>query len=106
MLKQGRENSACAKRLAHINTLNPPKISIAPIAPFVSEQQLADRRPIHLGHIIGSLGGIVDQRLDAFENELQVKRALFGFQRQLRVELGDGWRVSESGLSDVDFDGP
>jgi len=106
MLKQGRENSPRAKRLAHIHALNPPKISIAPIAPFVSEQQLADRRPIHLGHIIGSLGGIVDQRLDAFENELQVKRALFGFQRQLRVELGDGWRVSESGLSDVDFDGP
>ena len=105
VLKERGENATCAIRLAHIHALNPPKISIAPIAPFISEQQLAGERPIHLGDKVDTLGGIVEQRLDAFENELQVERAMFGFQRQPRVELGDGWRVSERGLSDVDLDG-
>src|SRR5882724_7290986 len=38
MVEQGPKHSTTSKRLCNVNTLDPPKITIAPIAPFVSDQ--------------------------------------------------------------------
>jgi hypothetical protein len=49
MVKKRLKNAAPPKIRPHINTLQPPKIAVAPIAPFVGNKQLANHRTGRLG---------------------------------------------------------
>src|SRR5437660_6494827 len=44
MFEKRAEDTSAPERHGHINALNPPKISVAPITPFVSDEQLSRNR--------------------------------------------------------------
>ena len=98
------ENSLPAKLLFDIDTLNPPEISVAPIAPFAGDEQLAGGPAADLREEISSFGQVVQQRGDSGGHASRVKFAAFSFERDARIEVRDDCDVGERGLSNFDFD--
>ncbi len=58
MNKQRLENAATAEIRPHINALQPPDVAVAPIAPFVRDEELADDFVVAHGDKVSSLGFI------------------------------------------------
>ncbi len=107
-LEQRPENSATAKSLLYIHALYPPEISVPPIAPFVSDKQLAYYRAYAVdrafGDEVSSLGWVVQKRRHSLRNPIEVELPMFSFKRQSHVEFGNNGDVGLAGLSDVDVD--
>jgi hypothetical protein len=84
--------------------LNPPKIAIAPIAPFVGNHQLSGNNPVHFSEIIESLGGVGQQSRDPLLDTERLQAKVLGFPRQAQIEIGDDDGVGQASLSDLDVD--
>src|SRR6266702_5756966 len=104
MIEQRLENSGRAKLFSHINTLNPPEISVPPITLFIGDHKLpGDHWPaaaFYLRDEVGALGRIIQQGSDALTDALRVKPALLGVPGHAQVEFGNEWAVHNSGFSD------
>lgn len=88
--KQSAEDALAAAFAFDIDTLEPPDVSVSPIAPFVGDHHLAGDGAIHLGHKVPPFGGVAQERDYPRANACRVKAQLFRFQRQPAIELGDG----------------
>ena len=108
MIKERLENSGGAKLFSHINTLNPPEISISPIAPFVSDQKLSGDHwsagAFYLGDEVRALGRIVQQRSDALADALRIKPSLLGFPGHAQVKLRDDLGIRQLSFAYFRFD--
>ncbi len=105
MLKERPKNSAAAKLLHDIDALNPPEISIAPVAPFVGEQQLADGFAAAFRDEINSFRGVTEQGAHAERHPRRVECQQLGFPGKAYVAVRDELRVGKRGWSDDYFDG-
>jgi len=76
--------------------LDPPEETVAPIAPFRSDEQLAGNLPADLGHPVGSPGGVGQDALHAPPQLLGFEETGFRFLREQPVEVGDGGRICRS----------
>ena len=79
--------------------MDPPKVAVAPIAPFVSDQELADDIFADLGDEISPFGRIADERFDAGTDASGIQFDLLGFVREARVEIGDRFNIPQSSFS-------
>ena len=91
--KQRPKNPVAAKFLLHINTLNPPEISVAPIAPFTSDEQLAGDLAIEFRKKISPFHGIIQQRRDACAHARRFEFPTFSFLRDSCVKIRDNGGV-------------
>lgn len=101
MLKQGAKNSPAAKCLDDINALNPPKGSVAPVAPFVSHEDLSNGLAGDLGKEIKTLARILQQGRDSGGHDFRVQLALLGFKRHPHIAVRDEWGVGDVGRADL-----
>ena len=104
VLEQRAKNPLAAKWFQHIDALNPPEISIAPVAPLARDQKLAGELAVSFCHEINSLARIVQQRLNPRRHRGRGKPALLGLPRQPPVAVHDERRVGRAGLADLRFD--
>src|SRR5207247_5533671 len=90
VIEERPENSITPKFLGHINALNPPEIPIPPIAPFISDEQLAGyhQRSVSfgLGHKVNALSRVAQQCSHSGSDTLRLQSALFGFPGHARSE--------------------
>jgi hypothetical protein len=93
------ENAFPARGFVDVNTLQPPEIAVAPIAPFVSDQHLADDLSADFGNEIGSFRGITQQRFDAGADASGVELNALCLVCQARVEIGDDTKVAQFSFS-------
>lgn len=105
MFEQGAKNPLAAEFFHDIDALNPPEIPVAPIAPFVSDQQLAGSHPVTFGNEVNALGRILQQRHHARCHARRLEPQLLGFQRQTHIAIGDERGVGDFCLADLRFDG-
>jgi len=89
MLKQGAEDTFAAKILQHIDTLKPPEIAIAPVAPFISDHDLANDFPIHFGDIVQAFGWISQDGRYTFGDTVRIEVQLLRFFSQSQVKFSD-----------------
>ena len=104
VLEQRAKNSLPAKIFFHVNALNPPEISIPPIAPFTSDEQLAGDLAVEFGKEISSFCRIIQQCRDACAHARRFESSAFSFLRDASVEIRDDGGVGWPGLSDFDLD--
>jgi len=106
--KERAKNAIAPESFDHIYTLDPPKSSIPPIAPFARDQQLPRNRSSAdgacFGHEIATFGGIAQERSHTRFDALGVEPAFFGFPGHARVELGNDGGIGQFGLSNFYFD--
>ncbi len=84
---------------ADINTLNPPKVAIAPIAPFQGDEQLADERGRGFGHPVNAFGRVGQDGGNARAQEGSIQFQMLRFLSEERVELRDDRRVQRCRLA-------
>src|SRR3989442_1425569 len=93
VIEQRPENAAAAKFLRDIDALNPPKVAVAPVAPFVSDEQLPGyyRGAVlfSFGQKVSSLRRITQQSRDSRLHSRRIQSALLGFPRHAQIEIGD-----------------
>src|SRR6266404_7529841 len=93
MVEQRSENTTGAKFLRDIDALNPPKIAVAPIAPFISDEQLPGHDSFALlfgfGQEVGPFGRMTQQSGDSSLHSRIVQPALLGFPSHAQVEVSD-----------------
>jgi hypothetical protein len=106
VLEELAENALAPKVRPDVHALDPPQIAVAPIAPFVSNHQLAGQRAVNLRDEINALGGIIQQRRNAGLNASGIQPQTFRFNRQAQIKIGDDSRVGRSCLSYFDVDAP
>src|ERR1051326_1955011 len=108
MIEQYSKNPLSAKFFRHVHTLNPPEVSIAPIAPLASDKQLADnsrgRTVLDFRHKIRALRRVAQKSLHTEANTFDIQVALFGFQRHPRVEVSNDGCVGELSFANCRFD--
>jgi hypothetical protein len=104
MTEQGAEHAAAAAVLADEHALDPPEISVAPIAPFVGDEQLPGEGAVDFRHKINSFRGIAEQGVDAGSDPFGIKPPLFGLEREAEIAVRNKGGVGSFGLSDDDFD--
>ena len=97
VIEKGAKDALAAKAFGDVDALNPPEVAIAPIAPFVSDEQLADDDAfavcLGFGNKVGAFCGIAQKRENAVADGIDFELALFGFQGHARVEIGDDGSV-------------
>jgi hypothetical protein len=104
MTEQGAEHAAAATGFDHEHTLNPPEISVAPIAPLVSDEELTGERAVGFGDEINSFRGIAQQSVDAGGDAFGLKLPMLGFERETEIAIRDEGGVGGFGWSDEDVD--
>ena len=99
------EHAAAAAGFDHEDALDPPEISVAPIAPFVGDEQLAGARAIGFGDEINSLRGVAQQGVDAGGDAFGMQPPMLGLEREAQIAVREERGVGGGGMSDDDFDG-
>jgi hypothetical protein len=104
VIEQGFKHAAPPKIGAHIDALQPPKIAVAPIAPFVGNHQLSDHRAARLGHEISAFGRVAQQRIHTGLDHCRVQGEVLGLFGQFDIESCQNVRISGNSFSDGQFD--
>src|SRR5271154_6963100 len=73
-IKQRLENAATPELRVHVNTLQPPIVAVAPIAPFMGDEQLANNVAADNGNEVSPFGGVAQQGFDAGPDAGQFER--------------------------------
>ena len=98
------ENSLSARGLIYVNTLQPPEVAVAPVAPFVRDQHLTDKVFTEFGDKIRSFGRIAHQSFDTGANGCRIETNVFSLMRQERIEVSDDFNVPQFSFSDNGID--
>lgn len=98
------EDARAAEFFRDINALYPPEIAVAPIAPFISDEELSGDDPfvvpLDFSEIINAFSSVVEEGGDAFAGAVRVESALLGFPGHAQIEIGDGGGVGDSCCAD------
>src|SRR5439155_879092 len=107
----GKRLDVCIERAEHagaamirvdVDALDPPKVSVAPVAPFGREHQLADDLASSAGHEVSCTGWIAKGGSDPSANKFQRQFLSFGFFRHGYVKRDDGFRVGQCRVAYVE----
>ena len=103
MLKERPEDARAAMGFGNVDALNPPNVSVAPVAPLVGDQELPGEGAVDFGNVIDAPGGMIQQRRNTGQDAGRLKLEGLGFHGQAPVEIGDDLRVRGDGFSDLRF---
>ena len=99
-VKQSQEDAAPPKVRPDEDALQPPKIAIAPIAPFVGNHQLPHDLRARLGHKISAFGGVAQNRVHARLNRRGLQNEILGLPGQFDIKPRQDVHVSRNSFSD------
>ena len=74
MVEKGSKHTALSKLMFDVDTLEPPNLTVAPVAPFVGDHDLAGDGTVDLCQVIESFGRITEQSNDARVNAVGFER--------------------------------
>src|SRR5712691_439698 len=100
VLDQLAEDPLASKVGMHIDTLQPPNLAVAPVAPFKRVHHLADHSPVEAGDEVTAVTRIRQDRPHTELHGRTIELLAFGLGRQTTVEVNDDLFVSRIGLSD------
>ena len=104
MVVERLEHALAARRGQHVHALEPPELSVAPVAPLVCNHQLSDRQAgLVLGDEVASVGVVCQRRTHAAANDVRIERPVFGLERHRLVAAGEELEVGRDGVADVRF---
>ena len=89
--------------LMYIHALDPPQHSIAPVAPFVGDHELADRGIVDFCEPVSSLGWVFEECLDTGADDFGVQFDILGLACQALIEVSDNARIVRRGIPDRDW---
>ncbi len=98
------ENSLAARGLIHVDTLQPPEVAVAPVAPLIRDQHLADEVFTEFRNKISPFGWIADQSFDTGANGCRIEANVFSLMSQERIEIGNDFNVPQFSFSDNGID--
>ena len=97
------EYAEAARVVGHVHRLNPPHRPVAPVAPLIGDEQLADDAALVFGHPELSGHTPVEHRLHTGAQRGQVQLQLLGLERHRGVSgderLEIGWTGGTDGNS-------
>jgi len=98
--------SIATKLFRDINALDPPKIPVPPITPFVRDEQLACDFTIYLRDIVRASRGVAQESGHSGEYAIRIQTPFLGFPSDPGIEIGDNRGIAWCSSSDDGIDGP
>src|SRR5207245_6639246 len=99
VLVHARVDAPLAQLRAHIHTLNPPHIAVAPIAPFVRNEQRRRDATVDFGNEIPSVRRLIEYCLDSATAHLAIEIHIFCLARHRDLKVEDVTGVSARRIS-------
>jgi len=93
MAEQFPEDPLSAKLRFDVHALDPPKIAVPPIAPFVSDHQLAGDCSLRFRDVINTFRWVGQERFHACFDAVGIQSQSLRFQGQAQIIFRDYWRV-------------
>lgn len=86
---QEAEDAATSGLRTYVNGLDPPKVAVAPIAPFGRVHELAKRPPVLVRDVISALGWVIEESANALQQQPAIKLPVLGFRGDAGVAVDD-----------------